>query len=362
MKKIAPLTQTQLGIYSDCLSMQDKGAYNGHFLLTLDNGIDMNRLAGAIEKVVAAHPSIFVRVTEKDGEPFQEFSAEDYRQTVEQMTEESWQKKLLELVAEPFELHGGRLFRFDLVQTEKAKYLLRTTHHVCFDRSAANVFFADVAKVYADPDTELEPESYDALDAANDETKARASESFAQAKSWYEKTFGGLDIEALPIPDRDAKEISFDVFTKTFPLDYSTLRNFCKANKISASALTSAAFALVLGTYTHQQESLFSTIYHGRDEKTKNIVGMFVKTLPVYCHWTGGEKISELLAEVTEQIKSARVNDLFSYADLNKICPMNNTPLFAYHGLIKSVSEFCGKPCTEEILDKKQPATISVLN
>ncbi len=179
-----------------------------------------------------------------------------------------------------------------MLQTEKAKYLLRTTHHVCFDRSAANVFFADVAKAYADPDTELAPESYDALDAANDETKARASESFVQAKAWYEKTFGGLDIEALPIPDCDAKEISFDVFTKTFPLDYSTLRSFCKANKISASALTSAAFALVLGTYTHQQESLFSTIYHGRDEKTKNIIGMFVKTLPVYCRWTGDEKIS----------------------------------------------------------------------
>ena len=268
------------------------------------------------------------------------------------MTEETWQKKLPELVAEPLELHGGRLFRFDLVQTEKAKYLLRTTHHVCFDRSAANVFFADVAKVYDDPTTELTPESYDALDAANDETKARSTENFLQAKAWYEKTFGGLDIEALPIPDRDAKEISFDTFTKTFPLNYSTLRSFCKANKISASALTSAAFALTVGTYTHQQESLFSTIYHGRkDERTKNIVGMFVKTLPVYCRWTSDKKISELLAEMTEQIKSARDNDLFSYADLNKICPMNNTPLFAYHGLIKTTSELCGKPCEEKILD-----------
>lgn len=72
--------------------MQDKGAYNGHFLLTLDENIDMNRLAAAIEKAVAAPPSIFVRVTEKDGEPYQEFSAEDYNQTVEQMSEAAWQK------------------------------------------------------------------------------------------------------------------------------------------------------------------------------------------------------------------------------------------------------------------------------
>ena len=140
-KKIAPLSQTQLGIYLDCLNMQDAGAYNGHFLLMLDNGIDMNRLAAAIEKAVAAHPAIFVRIVEQDVETLQEYGAENYHQTVEQMSDAEWQKKLSVLLDEPLELHGGRLFRFNLVQTEKAKYLLRTTHHVSFDRSAENIFF-----------------------------------------------------------------------------------------------------------------------------------------------------------------------------------------------------------------------------
>ena len=126
-------------------------------LVTLDSSINLNRLADAIEKAVAAHPSMFVRLAERKGEPVQEFVAEDYHQTVEQMTEDAWQKKLSALVAAPLELHGGRLFRFDLVQTEKARYLLRTTHHVSFDRSAANVFFDDVAKIYNDPTFELAP-------------------------------------------------------------------------------------------------------------------------------------------------------------------------------------------------------------
>lgn len=129
-KKSAPLSQTQLGIYLDCLSMGDAGAYNRHFLFTLDDSIDLNRVAAAIEKAVAAHSSVFVRIAEEDGEPVQKFSAEDYKQTVEKMTEDEWQKKLAEIVNEPLELYGGRLFRFDLVQTEKAKYFLRTTHHI----------------------------------------------------------------------------------------------------------------------------------------------------------------------------------------------------------------------------------------
>ena len=85
VKKSAPLSQTQWGIYLDCLSMKEAGAYNGHFLLTLDADIDLNLLAGAIENAVAAHPSIFVRIVEKDGEPVQQYVAEDYRQRVEQM-------------------------------------------------------------------------------------------------------------------------------------------------------------------------------------------------------------------------------------------------------------------------------------
>ncbi len=350
MKKFAPLSQTQMGIYLDCT---EPGTYNGHFLLMLDDGIDMNRLATAIEKATAAHPSIFAHIAEHDGEIVQEFEAENYTQNVEKISETELQKRLSELLAEPLELYGGNLFRFNLIETETKKYLLRTTHHVIFDRTAANVFYADVAKFYDNPNLEIAAENYDALDAANDEIKARATEKFTDAKNYYEKIFGGLDVEALPIPDRDDEKISFDTYDKTFSLEYSTLKNFCRENKISASALTSTAFAIVSGTYTHLQESLFSTIYHGRNEKNKNIVGMFVRTFPIYCRWSADKKISELLGEMTEQIKNSRANDLFSYADLNSICPMKNTPLFAYHGLIKTVAEFCGKPCKEEILDKK---------
>ena len=102
-------------------------------------------------------------------------------------------------------LESGKLvvellvLRFDLVQTERVKYLLRTA-----------------------------PENYDDLDAANDEAATRTTETFA--------------------------------------LDYSALRNFCRANNISASALT-------VGTFTNQQESLFSTIYHGLIKTTAEICG-----------------------------------------------------------------------------------------
>ncbi|MBQ7559524.1 MAG: AMP-binding protein, partial [Synergistaceae bacterium] len=350
-EKFVPLSQTQLGIYLDCVR-RGKGTYDSHYLYTLDNGIDMKRLAAAIEKTVAAHPYMNVRIVEQDGEPMQYIpnSFEPYRQTVTEMTEEEWKNELPRLMATPLELMGGRLFRFDLVQTEKAKYFLYTTQHIAFDGTAYNVQFADIATAYNG--LELTPEGYNALDAARDESEKRNGPEYETAKKWYEENFSGLDTESLPLPDVYGKPDSFETLVHDFPLNYDAIRNFCHEHKISASALTSAAFGFTLGVYTHQREALFSTIYHGRkDERTAKIIGMFVKTMPVFCRWDADTKITDLLTALSVQISESRENDLFSFADLNRICPMNDKPFFAYHGMIRTNSTFCGLPCQEEILD-----------
>ena len=51
VKKYSPLSQTQLGIYRECLQMKNKFAYNTHVLVTIDKSIDMEQLARSIEKV-----------------------------------------------------------------------------------------------------------------------------------------------------------------------------------------------------------------------------------------------------------------------------------------------------------------------
>ena len=82
--KSAPLSQTQLGIYLECVRMGE-GAYNRHFLYTLDSSIDLERLAKAIEQTVAARPSMEVRLVQNDaGEIFQVVpnDLEPYRQSV----------------------------------------------------------------------------------------------------------------------------------------------------------------------------------------------------------------------------------------------------------------------------------------
>ena len=142
------------------------------------------------------------------------------------------------------------------------------------------------------------------------------------------------------------------VFIHEFALSDADIKKFCREKHMSTSALTSGAFAILTGIYTNQKESLFSTIYHSRNENASHIVGMFVKTIPVYVKWENDTGVADFLKDLSEQIQGARDNDIFSFADVNNICLMNNAPMFAWHGTIRTHVEVCGKPASEELLDK----------
>ena len=55
--KTVPLLQSQLGIYLQCKRLGGT-AYNQHWLYILDDAVDPDRLADAIDRVMAFYPSL----------------------------------------------------------------------------------------------------------------------------------------------------------------------------------------------------------------------------------------------------------------------------------------------------------------
>mgnify|MGYP002224060376 CR=1 FL=1 len=51
-----PLTNTQEGIFIECTANMGSTIYNIPYLLKLDNKVDLDRLAEAIDSTVEAHP------------------------------------------------------------------------------------------------------------------------------------------------------------------------------------------------------------------------------------------------------------------------------------------------------------------
>ena len=76
-----------------------------------------------------------------------------------------------------------------------------------------------------------------------------------------------------------------------------------------------------------------------------------MKTLPVYAKCDNDTRAADFLTSLSAQIQGARDNDIFSFADVNTICPMNNAPLFTRNGTMRPNAEVCGKTAREELLD-----------
>ena len=56
--KMYPFTQTQLGIYMECIKQTGEAVYNNPRLFKIDPAICMENLAKALEEVIKAHEYI----------------------------------------------------------------------------------------------------------------------------------------------------------------------------------------------------------------------------------------------------------------------------------------------------------------
>lgn len=354
-----PLTQTQMGIYAECMMKPGEAVYNIPFLMKLGGNPDGNRLANAVERVIEAHPFLMCAIEKDDeGNPVLIHRDDKYTQKVENISEKEFESLIPELI-KPFTILGDRLFRIRIMKTEKTTYLFMDFHHLISDGTSMRIFIDDLNRAYRGET--VDPEKWSGFDVSADEKRLRDSEAFEEARSWYDETFGSIDIDSKPIPDRKGGDVTFGTIELTTPVPSAEFEKFCKSKGVTPNIATIAVFGKVLGAYTNMSEAVFATIYNGRsDTKTSRTIDMLVKTLPVYCRWSSETGIEDYLAEVKRQIIGSMTNDLYSFAELASATGINSDVLFAYQGDYLNFDTICGEKCTT--IPLKRNSTGSALN
>ena len=116
MKRSAPLTKSQFGIYVECVGHQGEPYYNLPFIHIIDRSLDGERLLAAIETAFKAHPTLFTRIEmDNNGEPLQtiDMNNETWSLAIEDVTDIEQEKSRF---TQPFNLDGGRLFNINLMR------------------------------------------------------------------------------------------------------------------------------------------------------------------------------------------------------------------------------------------------------
>ena len=120
---------------------------------------------------------------------------------------------------------------------------------------------------------------------------------------------------------------------------------FCRDNGVFRSTFFTAAYSYLLARYNNESESLFTTIYNGRDDKRLGrTIGMFIKTLPVYAKFDAETTVLDFLRAIQEQMRGCREHSIYSFADIMRDLQVQSNSMFAWHGNLFSDSLLGGLP------------------
>ena len=360
----AALSKTEYGIYFDYLSNPDSVAYNIPLLLRLGRDTDIDRLKQAVESAVENHFYIKSRLSQdSDGKVYKLPSDEPAQVELKEMHDCDFDKSSL---VYPFDLLGERLYRCSIISLDSCVILFCDIHHIVFDGTSARIFLNDIDRAYNG--LPLEAELFTGNDVSVEEEQRLNTDELDRAKEYYNSLFGGLELDSVMINDKnDGKPTAKAVEYEFKAFDADKIREFCRKNGIKTSTFFCGVYGLLLAKFSGADESLFATIFSGRNEKLKNTCGMFVKTLPVYCNFSKDEGVVQFLKALDSQLENSRRHSLYSYADICSDLQINPQTIFAYQGdTFRSVS-FCGEEIYAESVEISNPkanisAEVSRLN
>ena len=328
-REVYPLTGSQKGIFAECSKNPESTVYNIPFLFELDNAVDVHRLSDAVAQMVNAHSYLLTEVFLNDkGEMVQRPGEGSFLPDIIETTNEQFEDLKKELVR-PFKLEKGRLFRAQIYLTEDRKYLFTDFHHIIADGNSYDIIFEDINRAYLGE--KLEKEAYTGFDAALDEEQQMQEGKYKKAEKYYDSVFGEVETESLPLPDVSDKTPEKGYLERKLNIAEDKVLSCCEKLGVTPNVLFTGVFGILMSKYANAEDSLFSTIYNGRnDSRLENTVCMLVKTLPVYCRFEPQTSIQSYMTELSEQLLSSMANDIFPFSDICAKYGFNSDLTFAY--------------------------------
>ena len=337
-----PLTQSQFGIYSECMISPDSIGYNISGCYELSGASDAVRFAEAIGKVIDAHPALKCTIGPDETGEIYMWRHDERKAQVEILSgsraecENIWND-----FARPFDFTKS-LYHICVFETDDALFIMLDISHIIFDGTSLRIFMADLDAVLKG--ISPAPEKKSIFEYALEEKKAQGSAEFDKAKRYYEELMRGWSGGGrctIPDPDLNSEyEMSGYEITERQELKSEAVTKWCAAHGVTPNAFFLAAAGLTLGRYTFSDDVCFTSIYNGRnDADISEAVGMFVKTYPVRCFTDGDMSVSGFTEGIARQILGNMSNALYSFADISRSAGVSADFMLVYQGASGSFEE-----------------------
>ncbi|MCQ2173848.1 MAG: amino acid adenylation domain-containing protein, partial [Bacteroidales bacterium] len=337
-----PLSDSQLGVYLDCVSEPDSSKYNIPVLCELPSGTDTDRFKEAVRTVAARHRALHVTVTEQGGVPGMKISERET--AITEMDTDDFDSACRELVR-PLDLSSGPLYRFWLLNSPQGVAFFFDIHHIVFDGTSVTEFLSQIASVYEGGECPGE-EALNQFDIALDEVSFRQGDIYAGAEDFFRQRFEGMDCDSTPVPDKtfdDGLSGAGHVTACSEGINAADAVHFARTHSITENTLFLGAFAYTLAKFNGAAESFFCTVDNGRhDPRLAGSTGMFVRTLPVYMQIDENAAVGEFLTGVRDEFFGTMEHDCISFSSLASQYGIGMSVSFVYQAEMFSGPEMAG--------------------
>ena len=221
-----PLTNTQEGIFIECTANMGSTIYNIPYLLKLDNKVDLDRLAEAIDSTVEAHPYLKTRL----------FMDDNGNVLQKRNDGLSYKTPILngmnrDTLVRPYMLFNEQLFRFEIYRTCDGNYLFLDLHHIVADGTSLAIIINDINRAYSGE--KLEPEGYTSYDLALDNRDALAGDIYKNAENYYKSVFEHAGGSISFYPDKNGAAPTAELYHReTRSISVQNVKEFCKSMEL----------------------------------------------------------------------------------------------------------------------------------
>lgn len=268
-------------------------------LAKLDDSIDMERLAGALNDTLAAHDIFRCRILfhPDTGEISQRFDGSLSKVRIESMSEEEFEKRKREL-KKPYQIIDRPLFRIYLIVTPSGKYLYVDFYHVIMDGVAtALLFFREVDNRYLGKPVKQTGYSY----AEYIRELCSKPKNEAGAAYWRNMLADFDESKHLPPSDRNEG-------TWNFNAHFATLQNikkdFFKGTNYPEHTFLLGAMMLAIAKSTGSSSAIMSYVHNGRTTRAEmRLMGLMLTQIPVRYDFDKDISVGDFLEDLKQRVE-----------------------------------------------------------
>jgi amino acid adenylation domain-containing protein/FkbM family methyltransferase len=319
----APLSFAQEGIWFTSQLMPDGALYNIAFTLPLPDGVTSESVAGAIAELSRRHEILCTEFPAVNGTPMQRVCPGRVPELVELAPPpgEAGTTWLRTLVARPFSLSDGPLWRCHLLRTETGAKLFLVIHHLLADGGSVGEMSRQLLELCSRPLSdelpEAESERLQYADFAVWQRQRFESGQLEQHLRYWREKLAGAPARCTFPADRPRRGAISRGETRFFTLGEEItgkLQSLARREEASLFMVLLAAFKALLSRYSGQTDVTVGSPFACRPLPVlERLLGCFVNLLPLRTTIEDDGSFRSLVAQVKQTVLEAHTHEEYPF-------------------------------------------------